>query len=286
MIHIDKSGIKILAAAIEQLPQPTSTAWNSYYIDAEEPVVERLWHPIEYDDTQSWRVCLHRIQPSEQAFYHPHRHPSAVLLCQGSYEMGVGYGEPDGVPPPIFGPITLRQWDAYQMIHPWNWHYIRTIEGPSYSIMVTGEPHQKNRAMTRPKPRELKEIEIWRIFNFFTPAILEEARTRLRGLEPQTTVIWEQINMKDKELAEAFMVLPGVQTTHYYSAAAHYEGSYFIHLTVSDDTALRGLLDFADVTNCAVQVHLLDEEYHYTVIIPPFSRDNVIAWSRKLKEEQ
>lgn len=172
MIIVNKIASAILAEAIKQLPHLIEQdGWSSYYIDAEEPIVERLWHPIE-GEWESWRVCLHRIQNSAHAFYHPHRHPSAILICKGSYEMGVGYGDPDGPPPPIFGPIMMRKGNAYQMTDPNNWHYIRTLVGPVYSIMVTGEPYQKDRVVNRPKPRPLTDEEANRIFDFFKTADL------------------------------------------------------------------------------------------------------------------
>lgn len=184
-IDIDKYATHMLKMAINKLPELLlSDKWKSYYIDAEEPIVERMWNSFYAD----WRVCLHRIRPSNKAFYHPHRHPTAILICKGSYEMGVGYGEPDGTPPPIFGPIVLKAWDYYQMAHPHNWHYIKTLKGPSYSIMVTGEPYEKNRVINRPKPRELTEKEQKRILKFFTPEVLYKASSVVEKLDDSTTV--------------------------------------------------------------------------------------------------
>lgn len=182
MINIDKKATKVLRIAVQELPALIKNGknWASYYIDAEEPIVERLWHKLDYtDEAGDWRVCLHHIQLSSEAFYHPHRHPTAILICNGCYEMGVGYGLPDGEPPPIFGPILLKKWDYYQMAHPNNWHYIKTLDGPCFSIMVTGEPYDKFRKITRPKPRVLNSDEVNRIFNFFTPDLIREAGEHL-----------------------------------------------------------------------------------------------------------
>jgi hypothetical protein len=185
-MKVYKGTLKALALAIRELPSLLKkNSWSSYYIDVEEPVVERLWHVT----TKPWRVCLHRIQPSSQAFYHPHRHPSAVLLCKGKYEMGVGHGNPDGEPPPIFGPLTVKEWDIYQMGDPNHWHYVKAIEGPSYSIMVTGEPFQRGRVVDRPKPRPLTDEEKQRIFDFFTPEIIEKAQECLKNFDLQTTTV-------------------------------------------------------------------------------------------------
>lgn len=193
MLNVDKTPLRALKTAVYQLPYllENKSRWDSYYIDAEEPVVERIWHVFDFpgDPTQSWRVCLHRIQPANQAFYHPHRHPSAILVCKGSYEMGVGVGPADGmVPPPIFGPMILRQWDCYQMSRPHDWHYIKTLEAPSFSIMVTGEPYEKNRKIARPRPRPLSPDEHDRIRNFFDENMLRMAQLAVEHIDEDTKV--------------------------------------------------------------------------------------------------
>ncbi len=188
VISVDKKSIRVLSAAIGQLPDLFGGGWGSYYIDAEEPVVERVWKQIEYEDTQAWRVCLHRIQPSTKSFYHPHRHPTAVLICAGAYEMGLGYGDPDGVPPPVVGPVLLGAWNVYSMAHPCHWHYVRSVEGPSFSVMVMGEPYQKGRVVKRDRPRALTGEESGRIFDFFTPEVLGKAAEVVAKLDFGTSL--------------------------------------------------------------------------------------------------
>lgn len=102
--------------------------------------------------------------------------------------MGVGYGNPDKEPPPIYGPILLKEWDSYQMADPNNWHYIKTIEGPSYSIMITGKPYQPDRIVQRPRPRQLTNEESERIFKFFDADIIQKATNALKDIVASTSV--------------------------------------------------------------------------------------------------
>jgi len=119
--------------------------WNSLDVDYEPPRVERLWRPFQGD----YRLYLHRIYPCEKALFHPHPWPSAVKIMTGSYEMGVGYREPNKLlvgeddgsePPPVATTIILTKGSTYEMINPHGWHWVRPLGGTSYSIMVTGRP--------------------------------------------------------------------------------------------------------------------------------------------------
>lgn len=115
-------------------------AWNSLDITYEKPFVHRLWR--QYGDN---RILLHEIQPcsQEEAFVHPHQSASAVHVDVRpgvSYEMGVGYGP--GPKPPmattmiVKGPASF----AYEMLEPFAWHYVRPIDGPTLSLMITAKP--------------------------------------------------------------------------------------------------------------------------------------------------
>ncbi len=107
--------------------------WQSLDVDYEPPRVERLWRPYESDH----RLYLHRIHPCEQALFHPHPWPSAILLLSGRYEMGIGYGA-GNTPPPIAATTILAPGTMYEMLDPDGWHYVRPLGGPSLSLMVTG----------------------------------------------------------------------------------------------------------------------------------------------------
>lgn len=110
---------------------------NTMLIDYHEPFVHRIW--FQYD--QKHRVYLHKIFPSsssEASLYHPHPWISAVRIIKGTYEMGIGHSETDEAPVTdckmLLGPNTV-----YEMTEPNGWHYVNPIDGPTYSLMVTGE---------------------------------------------------------------------------------------------------------------------------------------------------
>ncbi len=168
--------IKTLKTVITNLSYylANRSAWKSVFIDYEKPHVERIWASFHIAGTpldQKHRIYLHKIHPckTEETFFHPHPWPSAMLICEGSYETGVGFGDPNGEAPHKMGPFYLRQWTAYQMIDPREWHYVRPLQ-PCMTIMVTGEPFAnpiKNQK-EKPKHRELTRQEFNPIFDYFS----------------------------------------------------------------------------------------------------------------------
>jgi hypothetical protein len=112
------------------------TAWQSLDINYHPPFVERLWMP--WND---YRVSLHRIAPcaSSDALFHPHPWPSAMRILDGVYEMAVGYGT-GSTPPPVAARLIASGDLRYEMTDPDAWHYVRPIERPAMTIMVTGKP--------------------------------------------------------------------------------------------------------------------------------------------------
>jgi hypothetical protein len=130
--------LEILTQVEQVLPEllQDERIWQSLYVDYHLPMVERLWTPW-----REYRVSLHRIHPCErdQALFHPHPWPSAMHILAGEYEMAVGFGT--GIaPPPIAALLIARQDFRYEMTHPDSWHYVRPIGGPTLSVMVTGQP--------------------------------------------------------------------------------------------------------------------------------------------------
>jgi hypothetical protein len=122
-----------------------AAGWNTLDVDYEPPRVERLWRTFQSD----YRLYLHRIHPCEKALFHPHPWPSACKIMSGIYEMGIGYhqaraGEgqrkPDSkpAPPPVATTLILTRDAKYEMLDPNAWHWVRPLQGVSYSIMVTG----------------------------------------------------------------------------------------------------------------------------------------------------
>lgn len=111
-------------------------SWQSLLIDYHPPIVERVWRPW-----RDMRLSLHRIHPCGpgEALLHPHPWPSAVLIIDGEYEMGVSHGA-GMTPPPLGARIVLGPGARYEMIEPDAWHYVRPLTTPSLSVMVTGAP--------------------------------------------------------------------------------------------------------------------------------------------------
>lgn len=111
--------------------------WQSLMINYHPPIVRRVWMQLPGDI----RVYLHQIDPceAEDALMHPHPWPSAIKLRSGMQEVGVGYGKGNDVPP-LAARMILATGSEYEMIDPDGWHYVRPLEKPSFSLMVTGKP--------------------------------------------------------------------------------------------------------------------------------------------------
>jgi hypothetical protein len=109
--------------------------WHSRDVNYEPPRVERLWTTFEKD----YRLYLHRIHPCEVPLYHPHPWPSAVKIVSGEYEMDVGYG-PGEVMPPVAMTLRLGPGSYYEMIDRDGWHSVKPLLTPTLSVMVTGRP--------------------------------------------------------------------------------------------------------------------------------------------------
>src|SRR5256884_8489783 len=90
--------LEVLAAVEKELPRLLldEAAWSGLFIDYHPPTVERLWA-----QWRNYRVSLHRIHPCGpgQALFHAHPWPSAMRVLTGEYEMAVGYGPGEAVPP-------------------------------------------------------------------------------------------------------------------------------------------------------------------------------------------
>ncbi len=111
------------------------SVWQSLDITYEKPHVERVWMPY-----QGYRIYLHRIHTCsrEEALWHPHPWPSAMLVVDGEYEMGIGYG--NSLRPPVAATVVLGQGSRYEMVEANAWHYVRPVNKPVLSLMVTGLP--------------------------------------------------------------------------------------------------------------------------------------------------
>ena len=154
--------LDVLCAVEQELPLllQAEAGWNSLYIDYHPPFVERLWRPW-----QEYRIQLHRIHPCtrQEALFHPHPWPSAMRVLAGEYEMAVGYGAGE-TPPPVACLLIAGAGFRYEMTDPHAWHYVRPLNAPSLSLMVTGRPWQpaapKSHPELRPLRPEQKEVLI------------------------------------------------------------------------------------------------------------------------------
>jgi hypothetical protein len=157
LLHIEKElGVHL----IHPTAKPTSM-----YIDYHMPFVKRIW--FQHGE---YRVYLHKIEPclsSSQALYHPHPWQSAIRIIKGIYEMGVGHSESQQIPATDCK-LFLSEGTIYEMTEKNAWHYVRPINEPVYSLMVTG--HRNNRKMpVEPKKdfRKLTAEEIMEILTVF-----------------------------------------------------------------------------------------------------------------------
>lgn len=140
--------LDVLARLEMELPAllVDGSAWQSLDIDYHPPRVERLWRSWE-----SYRVSLHRIHPCdpEDALFHPHPWPSAMRVLDGIYEMAIGYGSGSS-PPPIAARLVSAGDLRYEMTDIDAWHYVRAIDRPAMTIMVTGTPWHRDVAGAEP----------------------------------------------------------------------------------------------------------------------------------------
>ena len=137
--------------------------WNSVDINYHPPFVDRLWR-----QWKQYRIYLHRIYPCEpeQALFHPHPWPSAMHILQGTYEMAIGYGKGDEVPPVAARIVTSSPF-RYEMIDPDAWHYVRPIGVPAWTVMVTGLPWDREAPRSEKKHDLLSGHKIDEMFDQF-----------------------------------------------------------------------------------------------------------------------
>lgn len=113
--------------------------WKSLDVTYEEPRVRRLWTTLG----SGGRVSLHQIFPCEKPFFHPHVWPSAILLLKGYQEMALAHAPWNQRPPPEPAHrVTLAPWSYYEMLTPNEWHSVRPLRDPSYSVMLSGKPFE------------------------------------------------------------------------------------------------------------------------------------------------
>ncbi len=137
--------------------------WNGVLVNYHPPVVERLWCP--WGD---YRVYLHRILPCnrEEALFHPHPWPSIMRVLEGSYEMGYGVSAGEKAPP-VSLRIELPAKTVYEMTDQDGWHYVRPLNIPVMSLMLTGKPWGRSAPKSEAPLPELTQHATRELFEFF-----------------------------------------------------------------------------------------------------------------------
>lgn len=138
------------------------SGWKTLDVNYHPPRVKRLWG--YYGEL---RISLHKIYPCRngEALFHPHPWPSAMRILSGRYEMAVGYGGGDD-PPPAAAKLILPAGTSYEMTDKHGWHYVRPLDEPSFSLLVTARPWQRS----SPKGENLQPLtnaDKWEILDFF-----------------------------------------------------------------------------------------------------------------------
>lgn len=100
------------------------------------------------------RLNLHRIHPVEdgkKAFRHLHPWPSASIVMDGTLEHKRG-----NLTYPYDASYTrVRTGDRYAMTSPLEWHEVKPIDGPVYTLFYTGTPFLRH----WPSPEKAPEKE-------------------------------------------------------------------------------------------------------------------------------
>lgn len=159
----------ILAMVEEELPEllMLEDIWKSVYVDYHKPFVKRLYTNFVLED-YNYRIYLHEIQSCniDEALFHPHPWPSIMKLLSGSYNMIVGYGK-GLIAPPVAVKLELPTGTVYEMSEINGWHAVAPVVDSSFSLMITGEPWQRESHKSTKTLHELSVEERNKIFTFF-----------------------------------------------------------------------------------------------------------------------
>ena len=134
--------------------------WNTLDIDYFPPRVERLW--MQYD--KEHRLYIHRIYPTnETCLFHKHRWPAAFKMIHGSYEMGISYSEnevssDEAYKLPIISRFIMSEGSYYEMTNTHTLHYVKPLEEPSISLMITGNLDSEASFRKESLNKELSEL--------------------------------------------------------------------------------------------------------------------------------
>jgi hypothetical protein len=121
------------------------------------PIIDRIYCTVD-----GIRVCLHMMYPcaTYETMWHSHGWPSHIELVSGKQQVGFALDDKEYhkkgitiVPTPTAGincpdideVMILSRRQGYSMPVNKAWHYVRPLEGPSFSIMVNGPLVDTNR---------------------------------------------------------------------------------------------------------------------------------------------
>lgn len=133
--------------------------WKTLDVDYYPPRVERL-----YIDYRGFRVFLHTIHPTDSpCLFHKHRWPAAFKQVSGAYEMGITYSEVEVNSNeawllPTIARFIINEGSYYEMTQTDCLHYVRPLDSPSMSIMITKDLYHE--ASFRKEGLEVKLQEL------------------------------------------------------------------------------------------------------------------------------
>lgn len=130
--------LELLDELIEELPEMVGRGgpdWNNLKIDYDTPLVHRLWLPWR----DEYRINLHKLFPCEpdQALWHPHSWPSAVMVLHGEYVMRQGEAKGRCDRPKVSTTVRMTKGSAYEMTNRLSWHSVAPTR-ETYTVMLTG----------------------------------------------------------------------------------------------------------------------------------------------------
>ncbi len=134
MISLLKEAHEVLLRHLPTKERIDLRGWQSAYTVFNGIPAERLWRPMG-----ELHLVLQRSYPGQpgSASLHHHVGPVAVQILTGTCEMGVGYGSVID-PAALAARMILPAGSVYEMPNGPGWHWVRPLEQPSLSLMVTG----------------------------------------------------------------------------------------------------------------------------------------------------
>lgn len=146
-----------LDAAVHILPMLLNdeSRWDSLVINRRKPFTYRMFTKV-----QSHRVCLHKFDAcnTDESFYHPHPWSGAFIVLSGAYRMKIGRSKGRASEPVDVAEFIMRAGSAYEISDPLTWHSVTPLT-TTYTVMINGEPWEKNVAHKSVRTTKGKDLE-------------------------------------------------------------------------------------------------------------------------------